>query len=318
MSPPADSPPAPDATPDAATAPPADSRRVLCIGSVLWDVIGVSPAPMHLGADMPGRIRRQPGGVALNIAMTLARFGLAPVLLSAIGRDDEGDELIASCTRLGLDCTHLYRPADLPTDIYMAIEGAGGLVAAIADAHTLEAAGEAILAPLTQGPLGSPAAPWTGVIALDGNLTESLLARIAASPAFAHADLRVAPASPGKACRLRPLLGHPGATLYLNREEAGLLTDTRPASAAEGARALLAAGARRVLVTDGANGAALGHAGNILTAPAPAVTARRITGAGDTFMAAHIAAEISGAAPARALARALAAAAAHVSGQDPA
>jgi sugar/nucleoside kinase (ribokinase family) len=59
---------------------------ILCIGSVLWDIIGRSPASMRLGSDVPGRITRLPGGVAMNIAMTLARFGMRPALLSAIGR----------------------------------------------------------------------------------------------------------------------------------------------------------------------------------------------------------------------------------------
>ena len=53
---------------------------ILCIGSVLWDVIGRSASHMAKGADVPGRIIRLPGGVALNIAMTLVRFGLRPAL----------------------------------------------------------------------------------------------------------------------------------------------------------------------------------------------------------------------------------------------
>ena len=65
--------------------PPAS--EVICIGSVLWDVIGRSASHMRQGSDVPGRIVRLPGGVAMNIAMTLARFGLRPVLLSAVGRD---------------------------------------------------------------------------------------------------------------------------------------------------------------------------------------------------------------------------------------
>ena len=64
-----------------------------------------------------------------------------------------------------------------------------GLIAAIADAHSLEAAGDKILRPLADGSLGSADAPWSGLIALDGNLTTQLLADIAASPLFAAADL---------------------------------------------------------------------------------------------------------------------------------
>jgi sugar/nucleoside kinase (ribokinase family) len=289
---------------------------ILCIGSILWDIIGRSAASMRLGSDVPGRITRLPGGVAMNIAMTLARFGLRPAILTAIGRDAEGDELMAACARMGLVVDHAYRSDDLPTDRYMAIEGANGLISAIADAHSLEAAGDKILRPLANGTLGSEARPWTGLIALDGNLTEALLSEIATSPLFAAADLRLAPASPGKAERLLPLLRHPKATLYVNLEEANLLARAQAATAAEAAEALLARGAGRVLVTDGGRPCAEGRAGfGVITGAPPPVMVARVTGAGDTFMAAHIVAERAGADRAAALAQALAAAATYVSGE---
>jgi sugar/nucleoside kinase (ribokinase family) len=289
---------------------------ILCIGSVLWDIIGRSSIAMRLGSDVPGRITRLPGGVAMNIAMTLARFGLTPALLSAVGRDDEGDELVAACLRLGLVTDHLYRSDDLPTDRYMAVEGANGLIAAIADAHSLEAAGDKILRPLSDGRLGAPAAPWAGLVALDGNLTTALLAEIATSPLFAAADLRVAPASPGKAERLLPLLAHPRATLYVNLEEAGLLCKTHYDSAADAAHGLLNHGAARVLVTDGGRACAEGtQGGGVITDLPPPVMVTRITGAGDTFMAAHIVADRTGGTRAEALAAALHAAAIYVSGE---
>ncbi len=289
---------------------------ILCIGSVLWDIIGRSATSMRLGSDVPGRITRLPGGVTMNIAMTLARFGARAAILTSIGRDPEGEELIAACAGKGLITDHVYRSDDQPTDRYMAIEGAGGLVAAVADAHSLEAAGDKILWPLSNGTLGSAAAPWAGLIALDGNLTEALLSQIATSALFARADLRVAPASPGKATRLLPLLRHPNATIYVNLEEANLLTRHQHDTAPKAAAALLARGAARVLVTNGAKSCALGtkNAGVIEDAPPP-VTVARVTGAGDTLMAAHIMAERRGEAAAPALASALRAAATYVSGE---
>ncbi len=294
----------------------APTPDILCIGAVLWDIIGRSHLALGLGSDLPGRITRQPGGVALNIAVTLARLGLTPAILTAIGRDAEGDALLAACTRLGLITAHAYRDADLPTDRYMAIEGAGGLIAAVADAHSLEAAGEKILRPLFDGRLGSAAQPWPGMIALDGNLTEALLAQIALHPAFALADLRLAAASPGKAERLAPLLRHPSATLYVNLDEARLLSGSKVATAPQAAAALLAHGARRVLVTDGGRTCADGMQGrDVITLSPPQVMVARVTGAGDTFMAAHIVAERRGANRQAALEAALQAAAAHVSGK---
>jgi sugar/nucleoside kinase (ribokinase family) len=289
---------------------------ILCIGSVLWDIIGRSSQSMRVGSDVPGRITRLPGGVAMNIAMTLARLGMRPAVLTQIGRDIEGEELIAACARMGLDVGHVYRSDDLRTDIYMAVEGANGLIAAIADAHSLEAAGDKILRPLSDGTLGSEARPWPGLIALDGNLTEALLRDIATSPLFAAADLRVAPASPGKARRLLPLMRHPRATLYVNLEEANLLTGGRASSARDGAADLLDKGAARVLVTDGGRPSAEGMAARgIITDTPPPVMVARVTGAGDTFMAAHILAEKAGADRGEALASALRAAATYVSGE---
>ncbi|MGB0412559.1 MAG: PfkB family carbohydrate kinase [Pikeienuella sp.] len=289
---------------------------ILCIGSVLWDVVGRTDVEMPPGADRPGRIERIPGGVAMNIAMTVRRFGLAPTLLTHIGHDAEGDALLAACASLGVATDFVTRLPDLPTDIYMAIEGADGLVAAIADAHSLERAGEAILTPLKDGRLGNATSPYQGIAALDGNLTAELLSSIAASPLFAALDLRIAPASPGKAERLVPLLGHPRATFYVNVEEAGIMCGARFEDAPTAAEALIAQGAERVLVTDGPRAATFRSRQQIATEMPPAVRQKRVTGAGDTFMAAHVAAETNGASPDDALSRALEAAATYVSGTN--
>lgn len=294
------------------------SHDILCIGSVLWDVIGRTDRSMRVGSDVPGRIVRVPGGVAMNIAMALARFGMVPDLLTAIGRDPAGAELIEAAKVRGIGTDHVYLSEDLPTDSYMAVEGANGLIAAIADAHSLERAGDKILRPLADGRLGTVNAPYEGPVALDGNLTTQLLREIAQSPLFARADLRVAPASPGKAERLLPLLDHPRATLYVNLEEAGLLAQTQFETSAEAAKVLVEdRGAHRVLVTNGGKGASIACDGEVLTQTPPEVLVARVTGAGDTFMAAHIAAEMRGADAADALTAALEAAAHYVSGDTP-
>ena len=80
------------------------------------------------------------------------------------------------------------------------------------------------------------------------------------------------------------------------------------------AAALLARGARRALVTDGGNSASDGSPDGILTQTPPSVLVTRVTGAGDTFMAAHIVAEAQGCNRDESLSRALTAAATYVSG----
>ena len=295
----------------------AQSPDIICIGSVLWDIIGRAPTVMRQGSDVPGRITRLPGGVALNIAMTLARFGLEPALLTSVGRDAEGDELVAACAARGMRTEFIYRSEDLPTDMYMAVEGANGLIAAIADAHSLEAAGAKILDPLSDGRIADANAPFTGSVALDGNLTIDLLSEVAHSPLLAHADMRIAPASPGKADRLTPFLRTRRGTLYVNLEEAGTLCHEAFSDAETAAAALGKRGAARALVTDGGSLAADATQDGVVCGEPPKVLVTRVTGAGDTFMAAHIAGERRGLDRDAALSRALKAAATYVSGGSP-
>ncbi len=286
---------------------------ILCIGAALWDVIGRTDGPVPPGGDVPGRIDMAAGGVALNVAAALARAGLRPVLLSAVGCDPAGEALVAACEAAGIGTAHLLRDPALPTDRYVAIEAEGALVAAVADARSLEAAGARILAPLADGRLGSAAAPFSGTAVVDGNLTTALLTGIARSPLLAAADLRVVAAAPGKAVRLRPLLGHARAALYVNRTEAGLICDAAFADAPAAAAALVAAGAARAIVTDGAGAAADAVRGGPVVTGRPArLTVRRVTGAGDAFLAAHLAAETAGADRPAALAAALEGAARHI------
>jgi pseudouridine kinase len=285
---------------------------ILCIGAVHWDVIGHSPMELRLGDDVPGRVTRRPGGVAMNVAAALCRFGLTPALLSAVGRDAEGEELLAAGERLGIVTGHVHRAEGLPTDRYLAVEGANGLIAAVADARTLEAAGAAILQPLHDSRLGSAAAPWAGAVVLDCNLAEGLLAEIAASPLFAAAELHLAAASPAKTARFRPFLGHERASFHVNLKEAEALLQETFKNTSHAAEALVARGAARALVTDGPRAAAVSGPDGVIAAAPPEAAVVRVTGAGDTFLAAHIAAERRGERGRRALASALRAAAEHV------
>ena len=290
---------------------------ILCIGSVLWDVIGRAPCDMHQGADVAGEITRLPGGVALNIAKTCAQFDLRPILLSAVGQDRPGDELLAACGEMGLVTAHVHRAARHATDRYKAVEGANGVVAAIADARTLEAAGEVILDPLRSGALATQEAPFPGLVSLDGNLTQALLTQLAQSPMLARADLRLAPASPGKAERLRPFVEAGRGVLYVNCEEAGRVCGTRFATSQAAAETLIERGAARAIVTHGGDAATDATSDGAVSAAPAAIEVKRLTGAGDTFMAAHIAAEAKGADRRTALQEALGTAGAFVAGTDP-
>ena len=269
-------------------------EKILCVGSVLWDIVGRTPRKMASGDDVPGHILRIPGGVAMNIAMALRMHDLPVSLLSALGDDAAGRELLLNCAARGMDTQHVYVSADHPTDQYMAIEGANGLIAAIADAHSLEALSDQVIAPMADGRIGTPDTPFAGMVICEGNLPQNTLAHIATAPEFGEADLRLAPASPGKAERLAPFRGHKSATAYLNLFEANILLDNVLKTTAQAAEKMAQTGLYRAIVTDGPNPASVALNGQVITLPPPEVTVLRVTGAGDVFMASHIAAEIQG------------------------
>lgn len=293
-----------------------DSPAILCAGSALWDIIARTEWMLKPGHDVPGRITRQLGGVALNVALALAARGRRPGLLSAIGPDPSGERLIAAATGAGIHCEHILRTGER-TDSYLAIEDARGEVfGAVADCASLERHGTEVLAPLRDGRLGSVAEPYGGCLVVDGNFPQELLDALRRDPALAAAQLALVPASPGKATRLASIMLAPRARLYVNRIEAEILLGQTYATAREAAAALQIRGAAEVVVTDSARPAAAAGPGYLLTCAPPQITARTTTGAGDAFLAAHLDLATSGADPQAALDGAVTAAAAHVSGGD--
>jgi sugar/nucleoside kinase (ribokinase family) len=298
----------------------AQARRLdaVAIGALVWDVIGQTDGGLEDGADVPGTIRRRPGGVAMNLAAALAAHGLRCAILAQVGADADGTALMGAAAGLGVDTSWIDLTPDLPTGQYVALEAQGRLIGAIADTAGLEAAGPRILAPLADGRLGDADSPFDGIIAIDGNLPVDVLTAVAGSTLFAAADLRICAASPAKAARLGVLLGHPRATFYLNLAEASVLAGRRFADARGAAQALVSDGARRVLVTDGPRPAAEAMAGAAVLRGVPKpVRVRRVTGAGDALMAAHIAAELGGQPRPDAFDAALAEALAHIIGDPP-
>ena len=288
-----------------------------CIGSVLWDIVGRSDRNMKAGHDVPGRILRIPGGVAMNIAMALRMHGVPVSLMTSLGSDAAGRDLLEEATRRGMETALVHLSDTHPTDQYMAIEGANGLIAAIADAHSLEAEADAVIAPMRDGRVGSAEDPFEGLVVCEGNLPKATLDYISNAVEFRAADVRLAPASPGKAERLKPFFGHGHATAYVNLIEANILLGTKLDGAAEAASALVGTGLYRAAVTDGPNLAAIADEDGVHAAVPPAVNVLRVTGAGDVFMASHIVAETRGMIGAEALKFALDHTATYISTETP-
>lgn len=84
---------------------------VVCFGEILWDFL---PDALY------------PGGAPFNVACHLQRQGVQAHLVSAIGRDLLGDELVRRLRHEGLEVTGLTRHQGLPTGYVRAALGAAG------------------------------------------------------------------------------------------------------------------------------------------------------------------------------------------------
>jgi fructokinase len=251
-------------------------------GEILWDCL---PSGRHAG------------GAPFNVASHLAQLGVAASLISAVGRDPLGDEILQVAAEKSVDTRWVSRASTgLPTGTVIA---------------TLDAAGSAtyeIVQPVAWDEISVPAGAVAAVEQSDALVFGSLACR---SPHnLEQLRLLLALRGPLKFfdVNLRPPfvdlprvidLGSQADVIKLNHEEAGLLaawlrhgktTGSEPVTAdtvaAAGAALADATGARRVCVTLGAAGAALWDRGQILLTPAPAVVVKDTVGAGDAFMAA--------------------------------
>ncbi len=73
---------------------------VLCFGEVLYDMF-------------PGG--KQPGGAPMNVAVHLANYGVKSTVLSCVGEDDLGKELLAFLSSRNVDTKHLQVSDQYPT-----------------------------------------------------------------------------------------------------------------------------------------------------------------------------------------------------------
>ncbi|MDF2235477.1 PfkB family carbohydrate kinase [Albimonas sp. CAU 1670] len=280
---------------DAAARPAPRGPAVICLGGAHWDMVGRPSGPLAPGGDLPGRMIRRPGGVALNLALSFASLGRPTVLAAPVGRDPEGAALAARLSARGVSLRRMGPEA--PTGLYLAIEdGAGGLAAAVADLPGCEAAlPEHLREVLT--PTAANAAAWVIEANLPAETLAAIVAAHAALPPGARPWLVANPASPARAERLAGLLGALDL-LICNRAEAETLAGRRFEDAAQAAAALRALGLAEVAVTDGPAPAAAADAQGVaarIPIPAPAAPSLlMITGAGDALFAAYLHARLKG------------------------
>jgi fructokinase len=85
--------------------------RCVCVGEVLWDILPNG---------------RRLGGAPANVAAYLTQFGIATELVSAVGIDDEGQEILERLASNGIGTHGVSTVADLPTGTASVVLDADG------------------------------------------------------------------------------------------------------------------------------------------------------------------------------------------------
>jgi pseudouridine kinase len=113
--------------------------HVLVIGATLLDTKGKPTAGLEPGTSNPSYIRHVRGGTARNVAENLSRLGAEVLLISAVGDDHTGQQLISQTRAAGVDTSHSLTVPDYHTGSYIAIlDEDGSLSVAMDDVRVVE------------------------------------------------------------------------------------------------------------------------------------------------------------------------------------
>jgi len=100
---------------------PTNEGPVLVIGSAGLDLVGRAEIKLKLGTSNPGKLRVSMGGVARNVAENLARLGTDVILITAVGADEQGSQLLEQTAAAGVNIEHCLVVQDQTTGTYLAI-----------------------------------------------------------------------------------------------------------------------------------------------------------------------------------------------------
>jgi len=122
-------------------------RAVLLVGSIISDVQAEVDMPPSTSFSMRvanqaswiGKVTHAPGGVCLNIARALRGLGSAASLVSAVGTDGAGRELLELCSRTGIRTEGVLTIEGARTATVLCLfNGEGQVVFSLADVRVLD------------------------------------------------------------------------------------------------------------------------------------------------------------------------------------
>lgn len=257
---------------------------VVMMGVHVLDVLvrPVERIPDGQDGQLVEDIRMTAAGTAGGTAITLAKLSANVLSAGAVGADAVGDLLVSLLNRGGVNTTHLLRRDDFPTSAsVLPIRNDGSRPAF----HVIGA----------NASYSAEDAPWDAIAAADhlhlggpefmgGDAAARVLAFAHEHGTTTSADV-LAPCDPGLLSWLAPMFPHLDHLLPNAEQIRGFVGAV---DLEEGCRILLEQGVGCIAVTDGAAGAVVVDASQVVRVPAFDVTVVDTTGCGDAFSAGYI------------------------------
>lgn len=254
------------------------TAEVLCVGEVLWDSL---PAGLFLG------------GAPFNVACHLRAAGIAAAMVSRIGDDRLGEEIIRRAARYGVATDLVQVDAKLPTGfVRVSLDQAGSAAYEI----VAPAAWDAVaLNDQLLDRADAARAIVFGSLAQRGAITRATIERLWKSKALMVFDANLRPPFDDKEV-VRRSLQRADVVKLSNVELAELITwFSLPRGTREAASAIAEKfSCGIVCVTRGAEGAVMWHDGAWSEHDGFEVEVRDTVGAGDAFLAVLLAGILSG------------------------
>lgn len=264
---------------------------VVCFGEMLWDVLPSG---------------KQPGGAPLNVAVHLHNFGRPVALISRVGHDDLGAELLAFAEGKGLSTRYVQQGETHLT---------GVVKANVSDSHEVTykivqpVAWDYIQYEDALDPLVEQAEAFVfGSLAARSGATRETLYRLLQRAPFKVFDVNLR--APHYSRSVVTYLLRQANLVKLNHHELAEIMGWFGASPDEETALHWLAerfGLQAVCVTKGADGAVLWTGGQLYRSPGIAVRVQDTIGSGDAFLAALLRGWLAQQAPAELLAFACAA-----------
>jgi pseudouridine kinase len=281
--------------------------RVLVVGAAGLDMkVRPQEATISLGQSNPGEIRWGWGGVARNIAENLSRLGAEVHLVTAVGKDKWGADLLQQLVELGVDISDCIISDANPTASYVALYQASAQMWVAFDDMS-------VVRQITPGYVYRirRLVRETDMICIDANIIPSSLKTLMRLANTYDVPVCADPTTTLLAHRLIPHLSQL-SLITPNKSEAEALLNTRldtEQAISESARNLVKAGVDLAIITLGAEGLYYATSAESGRLPAFQVNVVDPTGAGDALTAAVAYGLLSGVSPGESVRLGMAAAA---------